>query len=75
MASTKDTFESHTFLANSFAAGVFRGTGVDADLATAAYCVKKIGSYTPGATKHGNFSPGVIAFDEHTAGANKIGDC
>lgn len=29
MASTKDTFESATFLANTFAAGAFRGTGVD----------------------------------------------
>ncbi len=28
MASYKDTFESHTFAANSFACGTWRGTGV-----------------------------------------------
>jgi hypothetical protein len=28
MASAKDTFESHTFAANSFACGVWRGIGV-----------------------------------------------
>ncbi len=29
MASSKDTFESHTFRANTFACGTFRGTGAD----------------------------------------------
>jgi len=29
MASSKDTFESGTFLANTFACGTFRGIGVD----------------------------------------------
>jgi hypothetical protein len=28
---SKDTFESHTFRANTFAAGVFRGVGVDVE--------------------------------------------
>jgi len=30
MASYKDTFESHTFLANTFASGAWRGAGVTA---------------------------------------------
>ena len=30
MAASKDTFEPHAFASNTFAAGVFRGVGVDA---------------------------------------------
>ena len=29
MASSKDTFESHSFRAHSFASGLFRGAGAD----------------------------------------------
>jgi hypothetical protein len=37
VAASKDVFEPHTFGANAFAAGAFRGLGIDVDPADAKY--------------------------------------
>lgn len=66
MPSAKDTFESHTFRANTFASGTWRGA---AGIIAGPYYVEAAQIFAPGAIEGEIFNPGASTAQVFQPGA------
>lgn len=66
MASYKDTFESHSFAATSFACGAWRGTATD-NTVGGPYSVREKEIYVPGA-QQAEVNPGAQQAEVNSGG-------